>query len=725
MILFKLQPEEDLLRNLLDDYDFFLCSLLPNNINVFQLVEIDEYIIKYIEEQYYFFRYLIFPVYKHLWRKKKIFIDNNKLICNWENSTNTEFYVYNEDILKDIFLKDDIEIDYNKNCLYIKKLNLYASYEAYSYLYLHIFRIINSQNLNYLFILGVLEASIDIGFCSIPFKQNVTKNIPFKQNTTNRRSVFNFSKISLKSLYITNQILIFKAWLNKSDILLTGDTGIGKTSQIPKLFWWINFLYDGFAINFKNFSFNLNKIPEIKTKSTVLSLPRKILITENATNVAKSLGFNSINNSPINCIYKDVKNTIYYNNTANKYINPFVFSINRITSIFNVNTLIFDEIHEHDTYADIGITKAKYYKKRNKINNIVLISATVSDDLDSINKFLPNIQRIHIKGDTLYEITTIDYSKNFNDTTDLAKIIKKHSTDIGKSTLIFLPSLSYIRKIHNELKVLINTAFYIFIELHRELLSQRDIISEINSYPKQHVIILSTPVAESSLTIINVKVVIDYGLFYCKQFYSGSKMYITDSMMKQRKGRIGRVSTGTYIHVFPLYKLNKNFKKIDYEFLLPYIINCYYFNIKFEDIFILPSDMSRFDKTIQYFNSKNVDIKKNINKIYDIFNNYYVTMYEYIIIYLFGNDALIDVLNTLDSAYDKESVIKFNSIIIEKIAKIMKIKFNILKNYDNISYKIHLIDYYENMPPVTIKILQLNKHDEYKYLIDPMIGVKC
>lgn len=715
--MYKLYQEEYLIKDIVDSYNFFLCNLLPNNINIFVLNSIDDNIIEYVRNHFYSFRYLIYPVYKHLWSQKKIFINNNKLICNLDN-INLEYYNYNISYLRDIFLNDNLELSLHNNTydIYIKRLKIYCSFEAYAYLYLQSFKIINEKNLNYLFILGILEASIDIGFCSLPYKQ---------ENTSNRFQLFNFSTIPLKSLYVTNQLQIFKAWLLKSDILLTGDTGIGKTSQIPKLFWWINFLYDGFGnnLNFNKFSFNLELISEIKINSTVLSLPRKILITETATNIAKSLGFNTIKNSPINCVFKDVRNTIYHNDNANKYINPFVVSINRITTINKINTLIFDEIHEHDTYADIGITKAKYYKKKNGINNIVLISATVSDDLEDIYKFLPNIHRIHIKGDTLYKITTLDYSNQYNNVIDLIKIINKFSIDIGKSTLIFLPSVSSINKIKESLNKLIKSNIYIILELHRQLLTSKDVLKEITKYPNKHVIILSTPIAESSLTIVNVTTVIDFGLFYCKQFFSGSIMQITDSMMKQRRGRIGRVSRGTYIHLFPLTKLNKMFKKIDYEFLLPYIINCYYFNIKFEDLFILPTDMSRFERTLRYFKQKNVNIIKHISDIYHIYNKYFVTIPEYLIIYLYSNRDIIKILDNFENSNNKIRIIKNNQYFIEKIVKTINIKFNIIKKQDN-DYKINLINYYEKMPPIIIKTLKINEGNN-NYLIDQSIGIIC
>lgn len=721
--MYYLYPEENIYRSLIDKYNFFLHNLLPNKVNIFPLLYIDDEIINYVKDNFYQMRYLIYPVYKYLWNKKNIFFDIDKkiLICS-KNNINLDFYNYqsNYESLKRIFTNNEIVLEQN-NIIYIPNLNIRCTLEAYSYLYLNIFKIINKNNLNYLFILGIIEASIELNICSLPFEQ---------KNKTDIKN-FNFSKISLKSLYVTNQIQIFKAWVNKSDILLTGGTGIGKTSQIPKLFWWINFLYDGFDeyLNFNNFSFNLNDIInyKIKSRATILSLPRKILITENASNVANSLGFNEISNSPIDCIFKDAHKTIYHNKRINEIISPFLFTINKKTPITNINTLIFDEIHEHETFADIGITKAKHYKKKNNIKNIILITATISDDLEIINQYFPNIERIHIKGETLFSITTIDKSNEYKNVNDLVKIINEYSTYIGKSTIVFLPSVSSINKIYADLKNLINLNLYEILILHRQILLKRNVLKDIVSFPKKHVIILSTPVAESSITIPNANVVIDYGLFYCKQFFSGSILNITDSMMKQRKGRVGRVSYGTYIHLFPLNKINKHFRRIDYEFLLPYIINCYYYNIKFKDIFILPTDMSRFDKTIKYFKSKNLNLKYNINKVFTTYNKYFVNIPEYLIIYMNENDNIKEILNIFENSSIEERVflIKKHKHEFIKIAKILNIRFKIMKILEKESkinkLQIKTIDYYENMPLIISYLMVMSNNPNNYYIIDENI----
>lgn len=710
-VFYKLNEDENESKILNKNF-FFLHNLLPNNINIFPLLKLDKKIIEYTENIYKEFFFLIYPVYKHRWNNliltNKIENDINYINCNEKNkklNKNVNFYNYEEDenikhfFLENLFFFDDFKM-YTIDNMYCFSL------ESYAFLFLYFYQNITLKNINHNFILGILEACINLGFCSIPFQQK------YKLETENKYN-FKFSKISLKSMYVTNQIKIFDSWKNKYDVILTGGTGTGKTSQVPKLFWWINFLYDGFEnlLNFDNFEFNLIYIKTYKilNRKTILSLPRKILISENSLNVAKSLGYEEINNSVINCKFKDVKETIYHNEKIKKIISPFIFYINRSTKINdNVNTLIFDEIHEHDTYCDIGITIAKHYKKKYNIRNIVLITATIIDDLKILQNFIPGIKQIHIKGGTLFPVIEHEYyniCNRKNDFYGLDKIIKKFSIEKSKSTLIFFPTLSKIESMEKKLKEILDKNFYIILQLHRNVMidTNINIIEKINSYKDKHVIILSTPIAESSITISNVKVVIDTGLFFCKTFFVGKTLNITQSMMEQRKGRIGRVSPGIYINLFDKKNLNYNFKKIDYEFLLPYIINCLHFKINFKDIFITPNNMERFDNTLNYFKKKKLDLIKNIGKIYKIYNNNIISIPEYLIIYCIGTEIEQDVLNdfeNINSIEEKLKFIKKNKFVFKNISKLLNIECFIIKTLEKNKYNktlntISLKKYYE------------------------------
>lgn len=712
---FILNKDDNPFLSIIEDNNIFLNLMLPNNVNIFSLVEIDEQVYKYVEKYYKTMGILIYPIFKHLWRNSNLYLtfdtelNLDVITCSEVALPGLKFFNIQAFDLED--LKEDIKgnIEYKKNKLYVN--NKYVlTLEAYSFLYVELMQRFYFKDINVYFILGLLEASIKLGCCSIPFKQ---KEINIIKNKYNLKP----GKIVLKSLLISNQMRIFDIWKKNQDVLITGGTGTGKTSQIPKLFWWINMWLDGVNIDYDFFDYNkIKKIP-IEKRYTTLSLPRKVLITSNSKFAAKSLGYDNIKGSPITCKFKDVKLTEFHNPSAYDFLSPFIFSINRNTTFSNVSTIIFDEIHEHDTYCDIGIAIVKKIKEEYNIRNLVLITATVTNDLDNLKSFFPKLVEMKIKDECLFPIQEIDMS-NFcnkkNKYRNVDAIIKKYSLKEGKSTLFFLPSLSAINRMEEYLKERL-APFYQIIKLHREaVLEDPTLISNLSNYKENHVIILSTPIAESSITIDTAKVVIDTGLFFSKSFFSGEIIYITESMLQQRKGRVGRVSSGIYIRLFSLNKVNKTFKKIDNEFLLPYIVSFSYFDMVYEDFLIKP-DKNRYKKTISYYKSRSIDFSKDPIYINRIYNQFPCSLGEYIVIYMYGSDEEKKLLQQLDNMLDKDALKFITKHYTEFLSIAKKLNLQVIPVYvEKEKNKVTFKKYFETMNSFFVQILFEKKN---KYLL--------
>lgn len=695
--MYKLNKEDIENEKYIEKNIFFLHSLLPNQINIFSLKKIDDSVIDYVKENYKNMRYMIYPYYKYFFLKQKIYIENNVVFIDVENK---ESNYYNYKNIENELMTKIIKKKYVLTNKYVvfDEIDLFFTLEAFSMIFLKIIKKIDLNNIDYIFILGIVESCIKINIVSVPFEQKF-----------NNKKFFDFQKINLKSLYISNQMKIFESWKNKKDVLLTGGTGIGKTSQIPKIYWWINYLFSGFKtdINFENFYFDLDNIGDIVKSKTVLCLPRKILIQENSLNVCKSLGFDKIENSFVNCNFKDVQLTTYHNKNIDRFDNSLLFCINRNVVLKNINTIIFDEIHEHDSFSDINISIIVKKKKELNIRNLVLITATILDDEKRLKEFIPDIEHIHIKGETLFSIKEHDYSdmcNRKNNYKNIEKIIDKFSFDSNKSTLIFLPTLSRINKFFLFLYKTLNKKKYELTILSRQSLKQNpDILNQITRKNDKHTIILSTPIAESSLTIKNLQIIIDTGLFFCKVFFGGKIFYITKSMKEQRKGRVGRLFEGTYIKLFKEEMLNNTYKKINYEFLFPYILYLKRYNLLFKkDLFILPDDLKRFDKTIVYFKNKKIDIMNNTYKIFNIFNKNDCSLFEYIYIYLYGTDNEKKVLKELENFKDEFFILN-NKDILYNISKKLNIK---IKN-DKI------VDFYEDFNQGLFVYIPYKKTNKY------------
>lgn len=544
----------------------------------------------------------LYPVYKHHWINASLKVIDNKV--------SLVFDVKLENNLNTLNPKNAIHDEQN-NCI---MLNDYIfDYNAYSYFRIKNYPLkFNIKSIDKLTAIGILEDACRYGYLTTTNKAFASKN--------------NFSKITLNSLSIENQKKVLDLFLKRKNCILTGDTGVGKTSQIPKLLWWFNNLFDGYT--FFEESITSNLIPyftkEITFRNTLLSLPRIVLIQKNAKSIAKSLGYKEIDGSCINTIYKDV--TPEYQNSNPSTNNLFLFIVNQLMLIHskNANTIIIDEIHEHDTYALINI--AVIYKKF-KVRNLVLMSATLDDDFDRIKEYFNNIEFIHIKGSTLYPIVTEVYPE-LNYVTIINKIIKKGIFTNGTSIIIFQTSKNKVLKLLEYLQKEFPRMYYITAYSGDDKLDDNIKIVETNGLMN---IIIGTPILESSITINNAVAVIDDCKFFMVHFRYGYNSDITKSMQTQRKGRVGRVRNGWYFCTKIITQ--SKYRKIDNEYLWPYLIYALKYNLRFDELFIIPKDMSRFEKSINYLYKKDILIRRDIDKYFRIFTSYNNTLIEYLKIY--------------------------------------------------------------------------------------------
>lgn len=145
----------------------------------------------------------------------------------------------------------------------------------------------------------------------------------------------------------------------------------------------------------------------------------------------------------------------------------------------------------------------------------------------------------------------------------------EHSFPAEGSVLVFLPGMAEISTLHNQLMdnpvVSPRTGKFVLIPLHSALTKEEQ--AEVFKKPEPGVrrIILSTNVAETSLTIDDCVFVVDCGKMKEKRFDSGKNMeslqtiWVSRANALQRKGRAGRVMPGVCIHLFTRHRYNYQF----------------------------------------------------------------------------------------------------------------------------------------------------------------------
>ena len=126
------------------------------------------------------------------------------------------------------------------------------------------------------------------------------------------------------------------------------------------------------------------------------------------------------------------------------------------------------------------------------------------------------------------------------------------------SVLIFMPGWDDISKMYRILQSVpdYNNRYFKLIQLHSGIpkKAQQEVFRPLS--PGEHKIILSTNIAETSITIDDVTVVIDCGRMKEKTYDPYVKLaylkatWISQANARQRRGRAGRTRAGVCFHLY-------------------------------------------------------------------------------------------------------------------------------------------------------------------------------
>ena len=221
-------------------------------------------------------------------------------------------------------------------------------------------------------------------------------------------------------------------------------------------------------------------------------------------------------------------------------------------SLDGIGMVIFDEFHERSIHSDLSLALTLEVQELLRDDlKIILMSATLNskDALTILGKNTPIIT----SNGRLYEVEDIYLSKNIllnkNNIYDITydTIIDSLQNDSG-DILVFLSSVRHIEKLYQRLNSYIDKTKIVVLPLYSNL-SKKDQDLAIKPNNKRK-IILSTNIAQTSLTIDGVKVVIDTGYENQSSYNFNTAMnslteqFISLDSAIQRAGRAGRTSNG-------------------------------------------------------------------------------------------------------------------------------------------------------------------------------------
>ena len=228
----------------------------------------------------------------------------------------------------------------------------------------------------------------------------------------------------------------------------------------------------------------------------------------------------------------------------------------------NVAMVIFDEFHERSIHTDLSLALSLQVQELLRDDlKILIMSATLNSK--ELTKLLGDVPVITSKGRT-FDVENVYLPANIKqpdvksiNTILLNTVLRAIENDEG-DILVFLAGTKEIKRLLNSLEEKLLNKNIEVLPLYSALskAKQDKAISKSN----KRKIILSTNIAQTSLTIEGVKVVIDSGLEKLSLYNYANAMnhlelsFISKDSATQRAGRAGRLSNGK---CYKLWHANK------------------------------------------------------------------------------------------------------------------------------------------------------------------------
>ena len=218
-----------------------------------------------------------------------------------------------------------------------------------------------------------------------------------------------------------------------------------------------------------------------------------------------------------------------------------------------VDAVVLDEFHERHLETDLALALLKRLQRARPALRIVVMSATL--DAAPISRFLDDSPVLRSKGklfDLSIEHTPYSPAPLHEQVRDSLETLlrEEQSGDV----LVFLPGAAEIRRAARECEPLAQTHNRLLLPLHGDLSpAEQDRAVAPALQPK---VILSTNVAESSITIDGVTAVIDSGLARIAEYSPWTGLptlrigRVSKASARQRAGRAARTAPGRVIRLY-------------------------------------------------------------------------------------------------------------------------------------------------------------------------------
>lgn len=219
-------------------------------------------------------------------------------------------------------------------------------------------------------------------------------------------------------------------------------------------------------------------------------------------------------------------------------------------SLAEIGAVLFDEFHERNLLSDVSLALVKQLQQTQRPDlKIVVMSATL--DAEPVAKYLGDCPILVSEGQSFpVQVNYLDSHDERPFTEQAADVVERivNSGEPG-DVLVFMPGMGEINSTLNGIRSAKMCERVALIPLHGELQpEEQDRAFAPNPLRK---IVVSTNVAETSVTIDGIRHVVDSGLARVARYDSERGIgtlfleEISRASADQRKGRAGRTAPGT------------------------------------------------------------------------------------------------------------------------------------------------------------------------------------
>ncbi|PTO97560.1 ATP-dependent helicase HrpB [Vibrio sp. 10N.286.48.B8] len=219
-----------------------------------------------------------------------------------------------------------------------------------------------------------------------------------------------------------------------------------------------------------------------------------------------------------------------------------------------VDMVIFDEFHERSIHADTALAFSLEIQEALRDDlKVVVMSATL--DQHALQSLLPNAKYVESQGRTFpVDFRYQPLSANEYLAPKMASVIRSLMEKESGSLLAFLPGVSAIKQVESQLEQLAGDIDV--CPLYGQLSFPQQQKAIASSEKGRRKVVLATNIAETSLTIEGIRLVVDSGLERVAKFDLKTgitkleQVKISQSSAEQRAGRAGRIEEGLCVRLY-------------------------------------------------------------------------------------------------------------------------------------------------------------------------------